>query len=90
MSAQASVAPETVEINWTKAQKKHFGELQAEIGRAQAAHQTFVNYLGEEYELDPQYKWQIGPKGCFVRVVEPPLPAPTEGDGDATGTTPQE
>lgn len=67
-----TVAPkaETEEIQWTKAQLKHFAELQQETARAQEAQNKFVGYLAQEYELDSDLKWQLGGKG-FVRALAP-------------------
>jgi hypothetical protein len=59
---------EAYEFDFTKAQLRHFNELQTAVQRAQAALQSFADYLAEEYELSavdlpPGYQWQIGPKG---------------------------
>jgi hypothetical protein len=92
MSDKTAVA-EPVEKNFSKAQTKHFNELQVEFRRAQAALQKFTDYLSEEHELDEVelpagWGWQIGQKG-FIAVrnqqdmsIEPP---PLSEDEPAKG-----
>ena len=52
---------------FSKAQAKHFNELQTAAQRAQAAVQEFVNYLAEEHALGEGEGWTLGPEG-FVRA----------------------
>lgn len=90
-----------VEKDFSKAQTKHFNELQTEFTRAQAALQRFTNYLSEEHELNEVklpagWSWQIGPKG-FVAVrnqqgmsVEPSPSEDVPVGGGEEGAAPQE
>lgn len=65
------------EVNFSKAQLKHFRELQATARQAQEELQTFVNYLTEEHELDMTKPWTLGPNG-FVEQTPPGKSAETE------------
>lgn len=74
---------EPAQKDFSKAQAKHFNELQVEFRRAQAALQKFTDYLSEEHELDgvalpPGWGWQIGPKGFVAAQVQGMGQAPQE------------
>lgn len=66
---------EPAQKDFSKAQAKHFNDLQVEFRRAQAALQKFTDYLSEEHELDGVvlpvgWGWQIGPKGFVAAQVQ--------------------
>lgn len=81
---------EPTELRWSKAQIRHFNELQREVKeaqdavtRAQEAVQGFVGYLSEEHELDTSQPWVVGPQG-FVLRPEPPVAPPVEPPSEET------
>src|SRR5688572_8323096 len=94
MSDTATKPAEKVEKPFSKAQLRHFNELQANAQRAQVELQTFVNYLSDELEIGdaPEgHAWTIGPKGFEARPSGTPLPPDAnDGAGGETGQTPQE
>jgi len=79
---QETAKAEPTELRWSKAQIRHFNELQREVKeaqgavtRAQEAVQGFIGYLSEEYELDVSQPWVVGPQGFVLRPSEPSAPA---------------
>jgi hypothetical protein len=68
-----TTATQVEEHRWTKAQMRHFNDLQGNIAQAQAdlkkaeeAAQGFVRYLSEEHDLDGNKQWVIGPQGFVL------------------------
>lgn len=82
-ATQPQTAPATAPVEehrWSKAQMRHFNDLQAdlekareEVERAEKAVQRYVRTLSEEHDLDPDKPWVIGPHG-FVLAKEQPAP----------------
>jgi hypothetical protein len=69
---------------FTKAQLRHFNELQQNVRRAQEEMQAFVDYLGEEHGLDQNKRWQIGARGFIEQTSEQAaqaaqMPIPNQG-----------
>jgi hypothetical protein len=80
------------EHRFSKAQLKHFNELQTEVQRAQAELQKFTSYLAEEHEIDTSKQWAIGRYGFELapKAPEPESPVGSaEGQSQATGEAEQ-
>lgn len=97
MQTQETAKTEPTEIRWSKAQIRHFNELQREVKdaqeavtRAQEAVQGFIGYLSEEHELDVSQPWVVGPQGFVLRPSEPPAPTDSTAATDDGQTPPQE
>lgn len=82
----APTSTPAAKYDFSKAQLKHFRELQADVQRAQEALQAFGNYLTEEYELDTSKQWGIGPKGFELASEQPQIGGtdPNASDPNAT------
>ena len=85
------------EYLFSKAQLRHFNELQTNVRRAQEELQAFVDYLGEEHDLDQTKKWMLGTRGFVQASPEqvaqmqqgqeqfPPMPMPMPNQGGQNG-----
>jgi hypothetical protein len=93
MTTATATQPETAQVaehRWTKAQMRHWNELNADVAQAQAdlaraekAVQRYAITLSEEHDLDDR-GWVIGPHG-FVLAPPQAETAPPVTDPTATG-----